>query len=281
MGRDAHAAQPDQHGHRPRRPHLGGRGRALPPAPRPAAGRRSHRRARGHRPRRQGRQGRDLRAGGRPRRAARHRGHRQQDRRVAAARHDRLHRRRSEPPLRSRGRQARGAAHRLPGQEPRPLAALGHGRPRRQVDVQQRQHRRDVHRQVGQDLPRLRRVSRRAGRSVQEPARPGPAGRQAERRRPRLRRRLHRPHEPGRHQRRDHRPQLPQQLRAVDHLARRRLPERQRRPAGLPRELGDGVRQLRLLVERRAARLAGGSTAGPVDAGRRVAAGRPGHDAGG
>ena len=62
-------------------------------------------------------------------------------------------------------------------------------------------------------------------------------------------------------QRRDHRPQLPQQLRAVDHLARRRLPERQRRSAGVPRQLGDGVRQLRLLVERRPARLAGGSPA--------------------
>ena len=61
----------------------------------------------------------------------------------------------------------------------------------------------------------------------------------------------------------DHRPQLPQQLRAVGHLARRRLPERQRRPAGLPRELGDGVRQLRLLVERRPADVAGGPPARP------------------
>ena len=48
-------------------------------------------------------------------------------------------------------------------------------------------------------------------------------------------------------------------------LARRRLPERQRRSARLPRELRDGVRELRLLVERRAAQLAGGSPAGAVD----------------
>ena len=83
-----------------------------------------------------------------------------------------------------------------------------------------------------------------------------------------------------RHQRGDHRPQLPQQLRAVGHLARRRLPERQRRPAGLPRELGDGVRQLRLLVERRPADLAGGPPARPDGSGRGVAPGRSGHDAG-
>ena len=63
-------------------------------------------------------------------------------------------------------------------------------------------------------------------------------------------------------------------------LARRRLPERQRRSAGVPRQLGDGVRQLRLLVERRAAHVAGGPPARPDDAGRRVAAGRSGHDAG-
>ena len=221
----------------------------------------------------------DVRPGGRPGGAARRRRHRQQGRGVTAARPDRLHGRRSQPALRSGRRQARGAADRIPGQEPRSLAALGHGRPGRQVDVQLRQHRRDVHRQVGQDVPRVRRLSRRPGRSVQEPARPGGVGRQAERRRPHLRRRLHGADEPGRHQRRDHRPQLPQQLRAVDQLVRRRLPERQRRPAGLPRQLRDGVRELRLLVERRAAQLAGGSPAGAVDAGGGVAAGRPGHDA--
>ena len=44
VGRVADAAQPDQHRHRPRRPHLGGRRRALPLAPRPPARRRSHRR---------------------------------------------------------------------------------------------------------------------------------------------------------------------------------------------------------------------------------------------
>ena len=63
-------------------------------------------------------------------------------------------------------------------------------------------------------------------------------------------------------QRRDHRLQLSQQLRAVGHLVRRHLPERQRRSAGVPRGLGDGVRQLRLLVERRAAD-AGRPTGGP------------------
>ena len=48
----------------------------------------------------------------------------------------------------------------------------------------------------------------------------------------------------------------------------------------MPRELGDGVRQLRLLVERRPAHLAGRSPARPVDSGRGVAAGRSGHGAG-
>ena len=60
---------------------------------------------------------------------------------------------------------------------------------------------------------------------------------------------LHRADECGWHQRRDHRAQLPQQLRTVGDLARRRLSERQRRSPGLSRELGDGVRELRLLVE--------------------------------
>ena len=122
--------------------------------------------------------------------------------------------------------------------------------------------------------------------------RPGPVGpfkyphdpadyrRQAERRRARVRRRVHGADESRRHQRRDHRPQLSQQLRAVGHLARRRVPERQRRPAGLPRRLGDGIRQLRLLVERRPADVAGGPPAGPDDAGGRVAPGRSRHDAG-
>ena len=110
---------------------------------------------------------------------------------------------------------------------------------------------------------------------------PGRLCRQAERRRARLRRRIHGADESGRHQRRDHRPQLPQQLRAVGHLARRRLPERQRRSAGVPRQLGDGVRQLRLLVERRPAHR-GRRIAGPGQsiAGRRVAAGGSGHGAG-
>ena len=46
VGDNAAAAQPDQHRHRSRRPHLGGRGRALPLASRPPARRRSHRRPR-------------------------------------------------------------------------------------------------------------------------------------------------------------------------------------------------------------------------------------------
>ena len=92
--------------------------------------------------RRQGRQDLDLRPGAGPDRAARRRGHRQQDRGLAAARPDRLHRRRSQPGVRSGGRQARGAADRLPGHQPRPLAALGHRRSGRQVDLQPRQHRR-------------------------------------------------------------------------------------------------------------------------------------------
>ena len=129
---------------------------------RPPARRRSHRRAAGHRRRRQGRQDAHVRAGAGADRAARRRGHRQQDHRLAAARPHRLHRRRSKPALRSGGRQARGAADRLPGHQSRSLAAFGDVRSRRQVDLQLRQHRRDVHRQVGKDVPDLRLVSSRA-----------------------------------------------------------------------------------------------------------------------
>ena len=106
-------------------------------------------------------------------RAARRLGHRQQDHRRAAARPDRLHGRRSEPALRSGGGQARSAADRLPGHQSRSLAALGHGRSGRQVGVQLRQHGRDVHRPVGQDVPHLQRLSTRSGRSVQVSARSG------------------------------------------------------------------------------------------------------------
>ena len=281
VGGHAAAAQPDQHRHRSRRPHLGGRRRSLPLASRPPARRRSHRR-----------RCRTPTATARP--TATHTfvqepaliaplGVAVIDNKivvVAAARPHRLHGRRSQPALRSGGGQARGAADRLPGHQSRPLAALGDGRPGRQVDVQLRQHRRDVHRQVGQDVPHLRLLPSRPGRPVQVPERPRRLCRQAERRRARVRRRIHRADESGRHQRGDHRLQLSQQLRAVGHLARRRLPERQRRSAGVPRELGDGVRQLRLLVERRPADVAGGSPARPVDSGRGVAPGRSGHDAG-
>ena len=92
-------------------------------------------------------------------------GDRQQDHRLAAARSHRLHRRRSQPAIRSGDRQARGAADRLPGHQPRPLAALGDGRSRRQVVLQLRQHRRDVHRPVGQDVPHLRLLPSRPGRA--------------------------------------------------------------------------------------------------------------------
>ena len=68
-----------------------------------------------------------------------------------------------------------------------------------------RQHGRDVHRQVGQDVPRLQRLSPRSGGTVQVPARPGGIRRQAERRWARLRRRLHRADECRRDERRDHR----------------------------------------------------------------------------
>ena len=273
--------QSDQHRHRQGRPHLGRRGRPLPLAPCPPARGRSHRRAAGHRRRRHAPTARTRSC--RSRRWSRRSvivGHRQQDRRLAAARPHRLHRRRSQPAVRSGGGHARGAADRLPGHQSRPLAALGDRRPRRQVGVQLGQHGGDVHRPVGEDVPHLQRLSSGPRRPVQVSAQRRRVCRQAERRRPRVRRRVHGAHESRRHQRRDHRPQLPQQLRAVGDVARRRVPERQRRPAGVPRELGDGVRQLRLLVERRPADVAGRPAARPVDSGRRVAAGRSRHRAG-
>ena len=281
VGRDADAAQPDQHGHRPRRPDLGRRGRALPPPLRPPARGRQDRRARGHRQRRQGRQDLDVRAGSRPGRAARHRGHRQQDRGLAAARPDRLHRRRPQPA--SSTRRSTSARCCSPASRARttttrctrsPSAPTASGCSTRAT-------------------PAGCSPTSRARRSASFGAyRDGPVGP------------FKNPHDqnalagkpsddghtyvggftvrmnPDGTARRDHRPQLPQQLRAVDQLARRRLPERQRRSAGVPRQLGDGVRQLRLLVERRPARLAGGSPAGAVDADGGVAPGRPGHDAG-
>ena len=108
---------------------------------------------------------------------------------------------------------------------------------------------------------------------IKYPHNPAEYRRQAERRRARLRRRVHGADEPRRHQRGDHRLELSQLLRAVGHLAGRRVPERQRRPAGCPRRLGDGICQLRLLVERRPADLAGGPPARPDDPGRGVAPG--------
>ena len=102
----------------------------------------------------------------------------------------------------------------------------------------QRQHRGDVHRPVRQDLSHLWRVPRRPGWSLQGRAQQGGPCGQAQRRRARLCRRVHGADESRRDQRRDHRPQLSQQLRAVGHLVRRRLPERQRRSAGVPREPG-------------------------------------------
>ena len=160
---------------------------------------------------------------------------------------------------------ARGAADRVPGHQSRPLAALGDGRTRRQVGVQLRQHGRDVHGSVGEDLPHLQRLPSRPRGPVHVSARSGAVRRQAERRRPRVHRRLHGPDEPGRNERRDHRPQLSERVRAVGDVARRRLPERQRRPARVPRELGDGVRELRVLVARRSALVAGRPAPRPVD----------------
>ena len=173
VGDLAAALQPDQHRHRSRRPHLGGRRRPLPLPSRPSTRRRPHRRAPGHRWRRQGRQLAHLRAGAGAGCAPRRLGHRQQDRRGAAAGPHRLYRRRSQPEVRSGGGQARSAADRVPGHQPRPLAALGDGRARRQVDLQFRQHGGNVHRQVRQDLPDLRLLSSGSGRALQVPAQPG------------------------------------------------------------------------------------------------------------
>ena len=205
VGLVADAVQPDQHRHRSRRPDLGGRGRPLPLPSRPSTRRRPHRRAAGQGRRRQGRQHPHLRAGAGAGRAARRLGHRQQDSGRAAPRPHRLYRRRPQSEVRSGRGQARSAADRVHGRQPRPLAALGDGRSRRQVGVQLRQLRRDVHRQVRQDVPDFRCLSSGSGRSLQEPAQPGRVRRQAERRRARVRGRVHGADEPRRHQRGDHR----------------------------------------------------------------------------
>ena len=66
------------------------------------------------------------------------------------------------------------------GHQPRPLAPLGDGRPGRQVGVQRRQHRRDVHGQVGQDVPHLRRrigTARSVRSSIRTTPRRTPASR--------------------------------------------------------------------------------------------------------
>ncbi len=94
-----------------------------------------------------------------------------QDRRLAAARPDRLHRRGPQPPLRPGHRHARGAAHRLPGHQPRPLAALGHRRPRRQVALQLGQHGGAVHRPIRPHVHVVQQLSAGARRPVHVPAR--------------------------------------------------------------------------------------------------------------
>ena len=263
MGRDADAAQPDQHRHRPRRPHLGRRRRSLPLASRPAARRRPHRRARRHRRRRQGRRARTRSC--RSRRSIAPLGVSVIDNKIVV----------SQPPDLIVYTDVDRNLRFDPAVDKREVLLTGfqginHDHSLHSVTVgpdgkwlfNSGNMGGDVHRQVRQDVPVFGVVSSRPGRPVQVPARPREIRRQAERRRARVRRRLHGADEPRRHERRDHRLQLPQQLRAVDDLARRRLPERQRRPAGVPRQLGHGVRELRLLVERRAAH-AGRPTAGP------------------
>ena len=147
------------------------------------------------------------------------------------------------------------------------------------MDFQLRQHRRDVHRQVWKDLPDLRVLSAEPRRTVHVPERPRGLRREAQRRRACVCGGIHGANEPRRHERGDHRIQLPQQLRAVRQLVGRRLSERQRRSPGLSCELGDGIRQLRLFVQRRPADVAGGPPGRPIHSGGGMASGRSGHDA--
>ncbi len=220
MGRRRPGAQPHQHRRRQGRSHLGGRGRPLPDASRTATRGRPHRRPAGHRRRWPRRHLPHVRAGAGTHRAARRRRDRQPDRRLAAARPDRLHRCGPQPPLRPGHRHARRAAHGLPGRQSRPLAALGHRRPRRQVALQFGQHGGTVHRPVGPHVHVVQQLSARARRPLHVSARCREVRRHPERRRPCLRGRIHGTHERRRHAGRDHRTQLPQQLRAVDDVAR-------------------------------------------------------------
>ena len=138
-----------------------------------------------------------VRAGARAHRTARRFRDRQQDRRRPAARPHCLYGRRSQSAVRSSRGQARGAAHGLSRHQPRPLAPLGDRRPRRQMDIQRRQHGRGVHRSIGEDVPNLWVLpSQCRGCSVQVSARSRRICGKAQRRRPRVRGWVHRSHEP-------------------------------------------------------------------------------------
>ena len=163
------------------RAHLGRRRGSLPLPSRPPARGRSHRRRAGQGRRWQGRDHAHVRAGTWTSRPARCLRHRQQNHRRAAARHDRLHRCRSESALRSGSGQARSAPDGLPGDQSRPFAAFGDGGAGRQVGVELRQHGGDVHGSVGKDVPHLQRLSCQPRRPVQKRARPGTLRRKAER----------------------------------------------------------------------------------------------------
>ena len=168
--------------------------------------------------------------------------------------------------IRSGRRQARSAAHGLRRAQSRPRAALGDLRARWPLVLQPGQRRRALHRSRRQDLPRRQHLQpgARWRRAAGVRLRAAQLRGREERRRPRVRRRFLRAHAARWHGRGDPRLQLPQQLRADGHELRRHLPQRQRRSAGLPHHLPDGVRQPRLLLARRQTLLAGRSPARAV-----------------
>ena len=177
VGGVADAAQPDQHRHRQGRPHLGGRGRALPQAPRPPARGRSHRRAR-RTPNGDGKADSTHTFVQEPGLVA-PLGVSVIDNKIVVSQPPDLivytdvdRNLRFDPAVDKRevlltGFQGINHDHSLHS------VTVGAGR---QVGLQQRQHRRRCSPTLGQDVPRLRRLSRRPGRPVQEPARPGGAG---------------------------------------------------------------------------------------------------------
>ena len=142
--------------------------------------------------------------------------------------------------------------HGLRRPQSRSRAALGHVRSRWPLVFQPGQRGRVLHRSRRQDLPRRQHLQpgarwrRAAGVRLLAAQLCG----REERRWPRVRRRILRAHAGRRHGRRDPRLQFPQQLRTDRHQLRRHLPQRQRRSAGLPHYLPDGVRQPRILLAR-------------------------------